>query len=291
MTYKAYAVSWNLTQRCNLFCAHCYISGAPSASAAGELSTEECRRVMADIARVNPGTFLILTGGEPLLRPDIFELAAEGREHGFTVVLGTNGVLLRQKQARLMKTHGVQGASLSLDSVDAARHDEFRHLPGAWKRRHPGDRGAPGGEHRLLAPHERHRLERRRDSRDDRPRAGARRARSQLLLPRPDRPRRRAHRHHARAVRGDPDLSGPRRRGRAARRRAPASGLRARAARGPLERARRPCRRPPHPREVRAALPAGALRAGSRARRCSRTTRTAPARPASTTAASRRRAT
>ena len=63
VTYKAYAVSWNLTQRCNLFCAHCYISGGPGASAAGELSTEECRRVMADIARVNPGTFLILTGG------------------------------------------------------------------------------------------------------------------------------------------------------------------------------------------------------------------------------------
>ena len=85
MTYKAYAVSWNLTQRCNLFCAHCYISAAPNASAAGELSTAECRRVMADMARVNPGTFLILTGGEPLLRDDIFELAAEGREHGFTV--------------------------------------------------------------------------------------------------------------------------------------------------------------------------------------------------------------
>ena len=133
MTYKAYAVSWNLTQRCNLFCAHCYISAAPGASAAGELSTDECRRVMADIARVNPGTFLILTGGEPLLRGDIFELAAEGREHGFTVVLGTNGVLLRPKQARLMKTHGIQGASLSLDSTDPARHDQFRHLPGAWQ--------------------------------------------------------------------------------------------------------------------------------------------------------------
>jgi radical SAM protein with 4Fe4S-binding SPASM domain len=133
VTYKAYAVSWNLTQRCNLFCAHCYISAAPAASAAGELSTDECRRVMVDIARVNPGTFLILTGGEPLLRPDIFELAAEGRGHGFTVVLGTNGVLLRDKQARLMKAHGVQGASLSLDSVDAARHDAFRHLPGAWQ--------------------------------------------------------------------------------------------------------------------------------------------------------------
>jgi radical SAM protein with 4Fe4S-binding SPASM domain len=131
--YKAYAVSWNLTQRCNLFCAHCYISGAPGASAARELSTEECRRVMADIARVNPGTFLILTGGEPLLRPDIFELAAEARGHGFTVVLGTNGVLLRERQARLMRTHGVQGASLSLDSTDPARHDAFRHLPGAWR--------------------------------------------------------------------------------------------------------------------------------------------------------------
>jgi len=88
---------------------------------------------MADIARVSPGTFLILTGGEPLLRPDIFDLAAEGRGHGFTVVLGTNGVLLRERQARLMKAHGIQGASLSLDSTDPARHDAFRRLPGAWR--------------------------------------------------------------------------------------------------------------------------------------------------------------
>jgi radical SAM protein with 4Fe4S-binding SPASM domain len=133
MTYRAYAVSWNLTQRCNLFCAHCYISAAPGASAAGELTTAECRRIMADIARVNPGTFLILTGGEPLLRPDVFDLAAEGRAHGFTVVLGTNGVLLRETQARRMRASGIQGASLSLDSTDAGRHDAFRHLPGAWR--------------------------------------------------------------------------------------------------------------------------------------------------------------
>jgi radical SAM protein with 4Fe4S-binding SPASM domain len=132
-TYTAYAVSWNLTRRCNLFCAHCYISAAPGAPAAGELSTAECRGVMADIARVNPGTFLILTGGEPLLRPDLFELAAEGRGHGFTVVVGTNGVLLRERQARRLKAHGVQGASLSLDSTDPGRHDAFRRLPGAWR--------------------------------------------------------------------------------------------------------------------------------------------------------------
>jgi radical SAM protein with 4Fe4S-binding SPASM domain len=109
------------------------MSAAPGADAAGELSTDECRRVMADIARVNPHVFLILTGGEPLVRPDLYELAARGREHGFTVVVGTNGVLLREKQARRLREHGVQGASLSLDSTDPARHDAFRHLPGAWQ--------------------------------------------------------------------------------------------------------------------------------------------------------------
>ena len=108
------------------------LGGHPVTFRADEVGTGS-REPLADIARVNPGTFLILTGGEPLLRPDIFDLAAEGREHGFTVVLGTNGVLLREKQARLMKAHGVQGASLSLDSTDPARHDAFRHLPGAWK--------------------------------------------------------------------------------------------------------------------------------------------------------------
>ena len=132
MTYKAYSVSWNLTQRCNLFCAHCYISGFAGADAASELSTAECRRVMDEIARVNPNVFLILTGGEPLLRKDLFELAAHAAEKRFTVVLGTNGVLLREKQAKLMRRHGIAGASISLDSTDRAKHDRFRHLPGAW---------------------------------------------------------------------------------------------------------------------------------------------------------------
>ncbi len=131
--YKAYSVSWNLTQRCNLYCAHCYMSAFPGADASGELSTEECRRVIDEIAEVNPHVFLILTGGEPLLRKDLFELAAAGSEKGFTVVVGTNGVLLRDKQARLLREHGVQGASLSLDSTDAKKHDAFRHLPGAWE--------------------------------------------------------------------------------------------------------------------------------------------------------------
>jgi radical SAM protein with 4Fe4S-binding SPASM domain len=109
------------------------MSAAPGADAADELSTDECRRVMAGIARVNPKVFLILTGGEPLIRKDVFELAAHGTDRGFTVVIGTNGLLLREKQARLMRQHGVQGVSLSLDSTDPLKHDRFRRLPGAWR--------------------------------------------------------------------------------------------------------------------------------------------------------------
>lgn len=132
MRYRAYSVSWNLTQRCNLECAHCYLSAHAGADTGGELSTDECRRVIDEIAEVNPSVFLILTGGEPLLRKDIFELAGYAADKRFTVVLGTNGVLLREREARLMRRHGVLGASISLDSTDASKHDRFRHLPGAW---------------------------------------------------------------------------------------------------------------------------------------------------------------
>ena len=133
MSYRAYSISWNLTQRCNLLCAHCYMSAFSRADASQELTTKECRRVIDEIAQVNPNVFLILTGGEPLLRRDLFDIAAYAAEREFTVVLGSNGVLLRDKQARLMRQHGIQGASISLDSTDPAKHDAFRHLPGAYQ--------------------------------------------------------------------------------------------------------------------------------------------------------------
>jgi radical SAM protein with 4Fe4S-binding SPASM domain len=130
--YTAYSVSWNLTQRCNLECAHCYMSAHAGADTRGELTTEECRRVIDEIARVNPNVFLILTGGEPLLRRDVFDVAGYASAKGFTTVFGTNGVLLREPEARRMREHGVLGASISLDSTDRARHDRFRRLAGAW---------------------------------------------------------------------------------------------------------------------------------------------------------------
>lgn len=133
MTQTVYSISWNLTQRCNLTCAHCYMSAFPRAPTAQEFSTQECRHVMDEIAQVNPHVFLILTGGEPLLRKDLFDVASYGADRGFTVVLGTNGVLLREQQARQMRRSGIQGASISLDSVDPQKHDAFRQLPGAWE--------------------------------------------------------------------------------------------------------------------------------------------------------------
>ena len=68
-------MSWNLTRRCNLECAHCYLSAFAGADTRGELSTDECRRVLDEIALVNPNVFLILTGGEPFLRRDLFAIA------------------------------------------------------------------------------------------------------------------------------------------------------------------------------------------------------------------------
>ncbi|MBI2986926.1 MAG: radical SAM protein [Deltaproteobacteria bacterium] len=133
MNYRPHVISWNLTQRCNLLCTHCYISAVPQVGNSEELTTQECCRVMDEIAEVNPNAFLILSGGEPLLRPDLFDLATYARDKGFTVVLGTNGVLLRERQARLMRQSGIQGAGISLDSVNPRMHDSFRRLHGGWQ--------------------------------------------------------------------------------------------------------------------------------------------------------------
>ena len=129
--FVPYVISWNLTQRCNLRCQHCYIDA--STAAAGELGTEEVLRVLDEIAAVNPETMLILTGGEPLCRPDLEQIVERAATRGMTVVLGTNGTLLSRERARALAERGLSAVGISLDSLLPERHDAFRVFEGAWR--------------------------------------------------------------------------------------------------------------------------------------------------------------
>ncbi len=121
-----HVVAWNLTRRCNLRCSHCYISAGPGESVRGELSTDECRRVIDELLAVNPTPMLILSGGEPLLRDDLAEIAAHARQGGATVVVGTNGTLLTEPRITELMDGGVTGVAVSVDSLRPAYHDNFR---------------------------------------------------------------------------------------------------------------------------------------------------------------------
>ena len=126
-----HVIAWNLTRRCNLECAHCYISAGPHESAEGDLRTDECLRITAEILAVNPAPLFILSGGEPLLRDDLETIAAFATSRGATVVVGTNGTLLTDARIASLKAAGVTGVAVSVDSLDAHRHDAFRHGIGA----------------------------------------------------------------------------------------------------------------------------------------------------------------
>jgi radical SAM protein with 4Fe4S-binding SPASM domain len=130
--FKPFLIAWNLTKRCNLRCAHCYLSaGERDAGSVDELTTEECFRAIDGMARVNPAAILVLTGGEPLLRNDLLEISGYATGKGFMVVVGTNGTLLTDRRVRDLLSSGVMGVSISIDSLDPARHDAFRLLPGS----------------------------------------------------------------------------------------------------------------------------------------------------------------
>lgn len=130
-TTLPHVVAWNLTRRCNLACSHCYISAGSWHGSESELSTEECHRVLDDVLAVNPALLLILSGGEPLVRDDLEEIAEHASSAGATVVVGTNGVGLTDGRIRSLKEAGVRGVAVSVDSLRSSYHDRFRHGAGA----------------------------------------------------------------------------------------------------------------------------------------------------------------
>ncbi len=124
-------IAWETTQRCNLRCVHCRCSSDMDA-APGDFTTAEARKLIDDIAEVNLPV-MVLSGGEPLLRPDIFEIAAYGTAKGFRMCMATNGVLVTDEICGKMKAADIKMVSLSLDGPDASVHDNFRQCPGAFE--------------------------------------------------------------------------------------------------------------------------------------------------------------
>jgi heme b synthase len=123
-------VAWELTRSCNLACSHCRAS-AERGPYPGELSTQEALRVMDEIAAVGKPV-IILTGGEPLLRSDIFDVTRYGSGKGFRMVMATNGTLIAEGTVQEMKAAGIQRVSVSLDGPTAESHDAFRKVEGSF---------------------------------------------------------------------------------------------------------------------------------------------------------------
>ena len=124
-------VSWMTTNRCNLTCRHCYQNAAPDACA-NELTTAEACTLIDQIAAAG-FRIMIFSGGEPLMRPDIYELVSYAAGKGLRPVFGTNGTLITPEVARRLKDAGACAMGISLDSADAAKHDAFRGLAGAYE--------------------------------------------------------------------------------------------------------------------------------------------------------------
>jgi len=123
-------IAWEVTRRCNLKCVHCRCS-ASDVSPEGDFSTEEGKRLLREIAAFCRPV-VVLSGGEPLLRSDIFDLASYGTSLGLRMCMATNGVLVDDEICRRMADSGIRMVSLSLDGSTAAIHDDFRQCPGAF---------------------------------------------------------------------------------------------------------------------------------------------------------------
>jgi heme b synthase len=123
-------IAWELTRSCNLNCLHCR-AAAGRGPYAGELTTEECFQFIDEVAAFSKPV-LILTGGEPLLREDIFDIASYGTRKGLRVVMAVNGTLLSAEKAQAAKQAGIQRVSISLDGATAEAHDLFRGVTGAF---------------------------------------------------------------------------------------------------------------------------------------------------------------
>jgi MoaA/NifB/PqqE/SkfB family radical SAM enzyme len=123
-------ISWNITKACNLKCRHCYRDAGEIDP--DELNFQEAKELLKEIAQAG-FKIVILSGGESLLRKDIYKLISFAVFCGLQPVLGTNGTLITKNVAKKLKQAGLIRAGISLDSIDSNTHDEFRQKIGAWE--------------------------------------------------------------------------------------------------------------------------------------------------------------
>ena len=123
-------VAWEITRNCNLSCVHCR-AAATHGPYTGELDTQACLTLLDQISEAGD-PIVILTGGEPLLRSDIFEVARYGTDKGLRMVMAPNGTLIDASMAQKMADAGIKRISISLDGATAERHDKFRGVDGAY---------------------------------------------------------------------------------------------------------------------------------------------------------------
>ncbi len=124
-------VFWELTTGCNLRCVHCRATAQELASPY-DLSTPDALKVIEQVSSVSR-PILILSGGEPLFRKDLFQLASHAVERGLLVALATNGTLITPEVAGKIRASGIRRVAISFDGADAETHDAFRGIPGAFE--------------------------------------------------------------------------------------------------------------------------------------------------------------
>ena len=124
-------VVWNFTWACNLRCKHCYASASPKPRP-NELTTEEALEVVKKLADAGV-TIIAFSGGEPLMRKDIFEVLRAARDYGVYTALATNGTLITRDVAKRLRELGLFYVEISVDGADPETHDAFRGVPGAFE--------------------------------------------------------------------------------------------------------------------------------------------------------------
>lgn len=128
---KKPVVVWNMTQRCNLKCVHCYAK-ATGVHGADVISTDAAKAMIDDLAAYG-APVMLFSGGEPLVREDLTELASHAVSRGMRAVISTNGTLITKHKARELKSVGLSYVGISLDGLEEI-HDRFRAVPGAFKK-------------------------------------------------------------------------------------------------------------------------------------------------------------